>query len=474
MPDSLHALLAARLDALDPLARSLAADAAVLGTSLHGRDVGRPSGAGRRPGPRGAGRAGPPRRAPGQRRRLSPQLGSYSFTHGLLARWRTRRCRTATSRGVTYGSPPTSRPRRATKATRSPRSSRATTSTRSRPPRRRRRRRLREAAGLAHPSGRAAPGDGHPGAASRLFASAAELVDVAGESGALSSPTSGCARPRPPTTTATSTRRAEGHRARGRAAGPAGPTPTGGAEQRASRAQPEPHGDAERKRDPSSLLPWRSSATSPDPTPSRRCPTWPPSTRCSSFGRPRGGTSIGRPSSSRSGSAPSTHCWSTSSTHWASPIFTRGRRLRGQRPLPGGVAPGQGLRGSGSWRSAPRATSATWSCATTRGRPSSTPTAARVLARQIEDEVLPGRSTCSTHRCACSGFGEWDRAAAVVEAAIDDDDLGDFVDPARAAALVWALRGDSRPGRARSSPRAGATRWRTRRTWPTTPTCMPS
>ena len=37
VPDSLHALLAARLDALDPLARRCVADAAVLGSSLPGR-----------------------------------------------------------------------------------------------------------------------------------------------------------------------------------------------------------------------------------------------------------------------------------------------------------------------------------------------------------------------------------------------------------------------------------------------------
>ena len=34
MPDSLHALLAARLDAMDPSARRLVADAAVLGTTF--------------------------------------------------------------------------------------------------------------------------------------------------------------------------------------------------------------------------------------------------------------------------------------------------------------------------------------------------------------------------------------------------------------------------------------------------------
>ena len=39
-------------------------------------------------------------------------------------------------------------------------------------------------------------------------------------------------------------------------------------------------------------------------------------------------------------------------------------------------------------------------------------------------------------------IGEWDRAAATVDAAIDDDGLGDFTDARRAAAVVWALRGD--------------------------------
>ena len=55
VPDSLHALLAARLDALDPEVRRLVADAAVLGTTLPGRGAGRGVRAGRG---RGAGRAG--------------------------------------------------------------------------------------------------------------------------------------------------------------------------------------------------------------------------------------------------------------------------------------------------------------------------------------------------------------------------------------------------------------------------------
>ena len=47
VPDSLHALLAARLDALDPGVRRLVTDAAVLGSHLPGRGAGRGVRAGR-------------------------------------------------------------------------------------------------------------------------------------------------------------------------------------------------------------------------------------------------------------------------------------------------------------------------------------------------------------------------------------------------------------------------------------------
>ena len=84
MPDSLHALLAARLDALDPVARSLVADAAVSGRPSWPRRCSTS-----RPGPDQvhAGLAELVRRDVLQvsADALSPQLGSYSFTHGLLA-----------------------------------------------------------------------------------------------------------------------------------------------------------------------------------------------------------------------------------------------------------------------------------------------------------------------------------------------------------------------------------------------------
>ena len=85
VPESLHALLAARIDALDPMERSLVADAAILGSNfmvetlvsvsdLAVSDV-------------EAGLQELVRRDVLQvsADRLSPQLGSYSFTHGLLA-----------------------------------------------------------------------------------------------------------------------------------------------------------------------------------------------------------------------------------------------------------------------------------------------------------------------------------------------------------------------------------------------------
>ncbi len=85
VPESLHALLASRLDALDAVARSLAGDAAVIGGAVHRRDAGR----GLRPGHRHRWR----RDWPSSRAEtcskisgdaLSPQIGAYGFTHGLL------------------------------------------------------------------------------------------------------------------------------------------------------------------------------------------------------------------------------------------------------------------------------------------------------------------------------------------------------------------------------------------------------
>ena len=67
-------------------------------------------------------------------------------------------------------------------------------------------------------------------------------------------------------------------------------------------------------------------------------------------------------------------------------------------------------------------------------------------ARQIGARYFLGISFLNAVMCLLR-LGEWDRAAAAIDTAIDDDDLGDFVDPARAAAVVWALRGD--PVRAR-------------------------
>jgi len=84
VPDSLHALLAARLDALDPELRSLVTDAAVLGTSFPAEALVAVSG---RPGDR-------VETALGEllhrgvfeisADRLSPQRGAYHFSQNML------------------------------------------------------------------------------------------------------------------------------------------------------------------------------------------------------------------------------------------------------------------------------------------------------------------------------------------------------------------------------------------------------
>ena len=68
------------------------------------------------------------------------------------------------------------------------------------------------------------------------------------------------------------------------------------------------------------------------------------------------------------------------------------------------------------------------------------------LARQIGARYLLGVSVLNSVMCLLR-IGEWDRAAAVVEAAVEDDGLGDFADVGRAAAIVMALRGDGRQAR---------------------------
>ena len=85
VPDSLHALLAARLDALDPLARSLAAAAAVIDGPFTADTL--VAVAALEPALVHAGLNDLTHRDVLQVSAdvLSPQLGSYSFTHGLLA-----------------------------------------------------------------------------------------------------------------------------------------------------------------------------------------------------------------------------------------------------------------------------------------------------------------------------------------------------------------------------------------------------
>ena len=68
------------------------------------------------------------------------------------------------------------------------------------------------------------------------------------------------------------------------------------------------------------------------------------------------------------------------------------------------------------------------------------------LSRQLGMRYSLGISVLNAAMCLLR-TGEWDRTAAMVESAIEDDDLEDFVDPARAAAVVRALRGDGRGAR---------------------------
>ena len=85
VPESLHALLAARLDALDPVARSLAAAAAVIAGPFMADTL--VAVAAMEPDLVHAGLKELTRRDVLQVSAdvLSPQIGSYSFTHGLLA-----------------------------------------------------------------------------------------------------------------------------------------------------------------------------------------------------------------------------------------------------------------------------------------------------------------------------------------------------------------------------------------------------
>ena len=85
VPESLHALLAARLDALDAVARSLAGDAAVIAAPFTAETI---VGVSRMDAEQvQAGLAELARRDVLQisADTLSPQIGAYSFTHGLLA-----------------------------------------------------------------------------------------------------------------------------------------------------------------------------------------------------------------------------------------------------------------------------------------------------------------------------------------------------------------------------------------------------
>ena len=73
------------------------------------------------------------------------------------------------------------------------------------------------------------------------------------------------------------------------------------------------------------------------------------------------------------------------------------------------------------------------------------------LARQLGARYVLGISVLNAVLCLLR-IGEWDRAAAIVEVAVEDDDLGDFTDVGPGGGLVRALRGDASRARGRSLP----------------------
>jgi class 3 adenylate cyclase/tetratricopeptide (TPR) repeat protein len=85
VPDSLHALLAARLDALDPVVRSLAADGAVIAGPFTAETLVEVSGLDAAQVNAGLEELAHRDVLQVSADVLSPQIGAYSFTHGLLA-----------------------------------------------------------------------------------------------------------------------------------------------------------------------------------------------------------------------------------------------------------------------------------------------------------------------------------------------------------------------------------------------------
>ena len=85
VPESLHALLAARLDALDPVSRSLAADAAVIAAPFTDETLADISGLDHARVQAGLTVLRHRDVLQVSADALSPQIGAYSFTHGLLA-----------------------------------------------------------------------------------------------------------------------------------------------------------------------------------------------------------------------------------------------------------------------------------------------------------------------------------------------------------------------------------------------------
>ena len=111
------------------------------------------------------------------------------------------------------------------------------------------------------------------------------------------------------------------------------------------------------------------------------------------------------------------------------------------------------------------------SCATTPHEGLEYALRGQELSRQLGARYLLGISVLNAVLCLLR-IGEWERAAAMVEAALEDDGLGDFTDVRRAAAVVRALRGDARQAR-EVLPEDEGDGWRTLRSWRTTPTPWP-
>ena len=401
VPESLHALLAARLDALDPVARSLAAAAAVIAGPFMADTL--VAVAAMEPDLVHAGLKELTRRDVLQVSAdvLSPQIGSYSFTHGLLAQvaYQTLSHRDLKDRHLRIAAHLAGSARNENDALAEVVARHYQEALEARPndddvaD-------LRDAATdwLIRAAERARS-TGALGTASRLFASAAELVDVTGEHGALHS--------------------AELWMQSAKAAYDGGDNQSAlkgterAAELRERQGRPRlvalsnglrgrvlsRMGRGEEAR---SLLTAAVTVLSDEPGPDTvQVMTYLAAVYSMRTG-PTAATSPRRLSSSPSGSAPTTPSWPTCSTRGASPSACADD---GRRPSPTSARPcGWPTARGRSWSSTPRATSGTPSCATTPTRAWSTPFAGRTCPDSSGCGTA-WASACSTRPCACSAPG---------------------------------------------------------------------